>query len=259
MKVFGVFQVFHKNPPQKVFFKERITAMTDFRSCASAMTANLGWLKDKAFGNPGRTYNTGNTLAIGGAVAQVVAASPDLLTLAHGLTTQFMGNLPSVLITLGSLVFFHSGWNYDQAWANGFPPDAKKNDNGHKGSVAGATLLAAGLYGLAQSDTALLAAVVGGTMHAGGKLGSLIEPEHDATYKFFPLISRAPAGASLMLDILDGMSKYPHFMEGAKHSILPAFVIAANIVWARADTMLMPEGPVKRVLSRALLVPEISG
>ena len=226
--------------------------MTEINTTSPASTGSARWLKQvvaRRFENAGMTYNSGNWLAIIAAVAQISAGSQgDVAEAAKGIANYFAGSGPAFAVSLGSLVFFVGGRRYDQAWAHGFPPDIVKNNQGHLWSAIGAALLCIGLAELSQSGFAICAALVGGFLHVGGKLGSLVDPGHDSSYKLLPLLSRAPAIASLLADINANFDSV-----GATHSMLPALLIGCNLIWARADTMLMPECSAKRALSRALL------
>ena len=226
--------------------------MSGIRATKPASLGPARWLTHlmhRRFENAGMTYNTGDWIAIFGAAGQVIITSQgDMAAAAKGLADYFVGSGPALAVSLGSLIFFVGGSRYDQAWANGFPPDIGKNNQGHFWSAIGAALLAAGLVGLSQSSLALGAALVGGFLQIGGKAGSLIDPRRDAFYKYLPLVSRAPAIVSLLADIDANVTS-----ADATHSILPALLIGCNLIWARADTMLMPECMARRALSRMLL------
>ena len=90
-----------------------------------------------------------------------------------------------------------------------------------------------------------MSAITGGVLHTGGKLGSFLAHSQDRPYKYLPLLSRAPALISLGLSL-------PHPTHG---TVLPLALVVANLLWARADVMLMPHGRVRTALGRLLLVP----
>ncbi len=226
--------------------------MTEFRSYANTLTR----LVKRRFENPGMTYNAGNCLAlIAPALQFLISTDGNLAATTRNLEQYFAGNAPSVATTFTSLLFFCSSWNYDRAWDNGFPPDEGKNRWGHGWSAAGAALLTIGMALLSKSQFSLAAAIIGGTLHAGGKAGSLADPQRDWLYKLLPLTSRPFMMASLIEDIRENFTKYPHVRDGALHSVLQTLLLGCNLLWGRADIMLMPEGPVREVLHRVLLIP----
>ena len=216
---------------------------------AAIMTLPRTWVWQQAcnrFKNAGMTYNTGNWLALAGAIAQVVLSTHNDTEIASGLMDYFLGNLAAIGATLGTVAFFYGGRKYNQAWGNGLPANESKNRDGHFWSAVGATLIAFGLAGLGTTDSSLVAAIVGGILHTGGKAGCLFDRRREKIYKYLPLLSRMPALLSLGLDLA----------HPGQSVILSAALIVATIVWARADIMLMPQGRSKRVLGWGLFIPD---
>lgn len=231
-----------------------------FKLFQAALSALFKSPFGKRFANAGVTYNTGNWLAIVAAACQVAAGSDGgVADAASSLAQAFAGNGPSLAASLGSLAFFYSGRRYSEAWAQGFPPQQDKNNLGHIWSAIGAALLCAGLVGLSRSNLAMSAALAGGVLHVGGKSGSLFDPRHDAIYKVLPLLSRLPAIASLLSDTSESMGQHAQWIDGARHSMLPLLLIGCNVIWGRADVMLMPACWVKRALGPAVQVKAASG
>ncbi len=218
-------------------------------------------IPELGFDSPGKTYNVGNVASILGAVIQVSIKSGSLQNASVGLGQYFVGNAPAAAVTLASLIFFWGGGIYDDAWKNGFPPDARKNNIGHLFSVAGATLLASGLALLSVADPiAEGSAILGGALHAGGKLGSVVDPQRDSFYKMLPLMSRVPTFAAAAYDVCSNVSKYhPGSPEAWLLSILPMTYMLCSLIWARGDIMLMPEGRAKNVLGRLFRAPQLQG
>lgn len=201
----------------------------------------------KLFNNSGNTYNTGNGLSIVGAVTQSFINSKDISDTATSLQQYFIGSPSSIAITIGTAIFFAGGYSYDKSFKNPDEPDFGQLKKGHILSALGAGFVALGLSGIAANDLALGAAILGGLMHVGGKLGSVFDEARGNLYKYLPLASRGPALLSLGLDITaSNMDSLP----------LIGTMIIANLIWARADTMLMDDGIAKRALSRALLIPK---
>jgi hypothetical protein len=222
-----------------------------FRLKSPIVTLPATWIWNLAtsrFKDAGTTYNTGNWLAIFGAIAQVVLVAHSGTEIASGLKDYFIGNLAAVEATLGTAAFFYGGRKYSQAWERGLPVDESKNRDGHFWSAVGAFLIALGLAGLSTTDCALLAAIVGGALHTGGKAGCLLDQNREKTYKYLPLLSRIPASFSLGLDLA----------HSAQSVILPTALIVANIVWARADVMLTPPGRANRVLDRVFCIDRLN-
>ncbi len=213
----------------------------------------------RRFENAGITYNTGNWGMKFGALAQIALNTHgNPVAVAKEFLTYLIGNRASIEATVGSIAFFYGGRKYDQAWDNGFPPNQKKNDQGHLWSAVGAGFLAKSLVSLSKTNFSLVSAIAGGVLHVGGKLGSYANPRHDAVYKWLPLASRLPAVASLVEDIHHNFASYTP-SHAALQSVLPISLVVCNFCFARADIMLAPQGRAQRVLSRAFLVPVPQG
>jgi hypothetical protein len=232
-----------------------------FKACQLSLTRTRDYFKKIKFGfqNAGQTYNTGNLTALVGAVPQMFFnAGGDLVQTATALYGYFLGNSWAMATTAAAIAFFHGGVRYDEAFApcaEDKPPDLDKNNQGHFWSAIGAGLLGIGMVGLGQTPLAKGSAAAGGILHTFGKTGSLLLPRYDAFFKCLPLASRAPAFISLVEDLRENIVKYPRLTEAALHSILPFALIGCNLLWGRADVMLMPEGRVRRALGKVLFVP----
>ncbi len=221
--------------------------LLNFKIVKRTVTASKDWCQTcvaRMFQTPGSTYNTGNAITLAGSILAVASGAGDQ-SLAEGLVNFFAGNLPATAASLGTLAFFYSGRQYDRAWINGSPPDKTLNDRGHLWSAIGASLIALSLVGLSATSFGMAAAIAGGVLHTAGKLGCLIDPKREDYYKFMPLYSRVPALAALALDLCDPTAGL----------ILPTALVVSNVVWARADSMLLPDGPTKRLMSRILSIP----
>ncbi len=190
-------------------------------------------------GNAGSTYNAGNVLALAGAIIQIAMTSHGLIDTAHGIAGHLAGSIPALAASAASIAFLIGGICYDAAWKNGAPPISASLRQGHALSALGALLICLSLVQLSQSPFALMAALVAGVLHVAGKLGCLLDPRRDWLYKWLPLASRLPSTASLLSD--------------AHAPFLGPALILCNLIWARADAMLMSEGAAKRVLGRILL------
>jgi hypothetical protein len=189
--------------------------------------------------NAGSTYNAGNVLALVGAMIQVAIGSHGLIDTAQGIFGHLAGSLPALAASAASGAFLIGGVCYDAAWKTGAPPIGSKLQQGHALSALGALLMCLSLVHLSQSRFALVAALLAGGLHVTGKMGCLLDPKRDWFYKWLPLASRLPSTASLVSD---------GFL-----SLLGVALILCNLIWARADAMLMCDGPAKRALGRMLV------
>ncbi len=184
------------------------------------------------FDNAGRTYNTGNWLALSAAVAVAFAAGLDGSGYVAHLGLAFFGSLPALLVTAGSLAFFLGGARYDAAYGGPGKPDGSALKQGHGLSGLGAVLVGLGLAGLATTSLGAFAALGGGALHAAGKVGSAID-ERRGVWKMLPLASRLFSLISVLGDLGDGP-------ETAR--AMAAGILLVSIgVWARADMMLLSE------------------
>ena len=146
------------------------------------------------FANPGLNYNTFNYINLAVAALQIaVDARLNPIKACIGLAEHFVGNLPAITMSAASIAFFVGGNEYDRAFKNN-PPDVNRINSGHILSAIGAFSFACGIMALSLKNiVALKAAVIGGTLHTIGKLGSVVAPQYDRIFKQMPLASRAPA------------------------------------------------------------------
>ena len=194
------------------------------------------------FDNAGRTYNTGNWLALSAAVAVAFAEGSDGSGYVAHLDLAFFGSLPALLVTAGSLAFFLGGARYDAAYGGQGEQDASALKQGHGFSGLGAVLVALGLTGLATTSLAAFAALGGGALHAAGKVGSAID-EKRGVWKMLPLASRLFSLISVVGDLGDGP-------ETARAMAAGILLVSIGL-WARADMMLLSE-PQARLLASFL-------
>jgi hypothetical protein len=190
--------------------------------------------------NPGLLYNIGNLIAFFGALAlfMLLSGSGRGVT-ADGFVAHFLGNWPAVLTTLASLVFWVSGVQYANAWAKGFPPEAKSNNAGHALSTLGALTIGVALMGLARTEVSLALAIIATILHAGGKLASWSAPTRDDYFKPMPLYSRIPYVTTLCLDIRSDVLSDAALNDVVTGLSLPLFLLVATMFWARADWLLL--------------------
>lgn len=200
-------------------FPQRVSAV-----CRLARTAS--------FGNAGRTYNTGNWIALGAAFVAALAEGAGARGSLAPLGGAFFGSVPALLVTAGSLAFFLGGARYDAAYQGPTPPRASALTQGHALSGLGAGLVALGLAGLSATSLETLTALCGGAIHALGKIGSAT-CEAPRVWKWLPLASRPLSLASL----LAGLGAAPSIAQSATVILM----IVSMGVWARADAMLLSD------------------
>ncbi len=194
---------------------------------------------------PGGHYNLGNGLGlIGGMMLAVAAvAAGGGLTLQSGLSAvghHLAGNLGALTISAAMLVFFWGGEHYHQAWAQGFPPLAKRNRQGDLWSGYGALILGLGLFLTGQP----LLAATSGLMHAAGKFASAGLPSRAIRifgvridlFRGTVLLSRLPA---LALVVMEGARIITQTGPAQPLALAsPVLLFACYLIWARADVML---------------------
>jgi hypothetical protein len=192
--------------------------------------------------NPGLLYNSGNLISVLAACADCILAAR-IAGQSNGpnFINYFFGTWPAIFTSMAVAVFLIGGNEYTLAWKNGFPPDQKRNSQGHAISAFGALLIGIALLGLAQNDLAIFLSLVTTCLHTGGKLGSWIIPERDAQFKIMPLLSRATYVATLTIDVVAQVQYSQNNDALIVKLIMPACLIAATLFWARADWLLMPK------------------
>jgi hypothetical protein len=192
--------------------------------------------------NPGLLYNCGNLISVLAACADCVfAAKIAGQSNTPNFTHYFFGTWPAIFTSIAVAVFLAGGNKYNLAWKNGFPPDQKRNAQGHALSALGALIIGIALLGLAQSRLAFFLAFVTTFLHVGGKFGSWVAPSYDVQFKIMPLLSRTTYVATLSLDIVSQIQYAQNTDMMIIKLILPSCLIAATFFWARADWLLMPK------------------
>ena len=192
---------------------------------------------------PGGYYNLGNGIGqLGGLMlALAEAAHGSGLSVHVGLAAvwnQLAGNLGALGISAAMLIFFWSGENYHQAWANGAPPDPRRNFMGDLLSGYGALMLGLGLLLTGQP----LLAATSGLMHAAGKFGSARHPRGSRLilggridlFRAVVLASRVPALAVVTLEIGSVLAGPAQPLALAS----PVLLLVCYLIWTRADITL---------------------
>ncbi len=204
--------------------------------------ATRGFSFPKFPSNPGLLYNCGNLVSVLAACADcILAAKIAGQSNAPNFTNYFFGTWPAIFTSMAVAVFLTSGNRYTLAWKNGFPPDQRRNAQGHALSALGALLIGIALLGLAQNQLAFCLALITTFLHVGGKFGSLVAPTFDVQFKIMPLFSRTTYVATLALDVLAQAQHLHNTHALIAKLILPTGLIAATFLWARADWLLMPK------------------
>jgi hypothetical protein len=188
------------------------------------------------FANAGRTYTCGNGLALVAAAVTAIGGS-DRAGVFVNLRQTFLGSTPALAMSFASLAFFLCGAAYDRAHR----PAGAANDRylraGHALSAIGAATMAFGVAELAVTPLAFDAAVAGGALHVGGKLGALVDGR-SGTWRVLPLFSRLLALISLGADVA---------ADPNATRVAGAALIAVCVgIWARADAMLLSERQAQR-------------
>ena len=192
--------------------------------------------------NPGLLYNSGNLIPVLAACADcILAAKFAGQSDGPNFTNYFFGTWPAIFTFMAVAVFLAGGNKYTLAWKNGFPPDQKRNAQGHVISAFGTLLIGIALLGLAQNKLALFLALVTTCLHVGGKFGSWTASVDDALFKIMPLLSRATYVATLTLDVVAQVQHSQSTDSLVVKLILPTCLIAATLFWARADWLLIPK------------------
>lgn len=229
------------------------------RMRASAMERPFGWRSAllSRLSGPGGLYNLGNALGFGaGLVVTYLSAKESMDSVSNVLSVgarYVAGSPAAVALAIATAIFFWSGEAYHRAWANDYPPDQKLTQLGDLSSGFGAIALGAGLYLLSNP----FLAATSGVLHAAGKFGSAFgvrgelwlpwrKLDLNALCRNAVLISRIPAIIATSADLLSWH---------ARHDGVFAFnalaMLACYIIWATADSMLLPRDSVVFRLFRA--------
>jgi hypothetical protein len=204
--------------------------------------AASGFLFPQFVNNPGMLYNVGNLISVLAACADcIVAASVAGQSNELNFANYFFGTWPAIFTSMAVAVFLAGGNRYTLAWKNGFPPDQRRNAQGHIISAFGALFIGIALLGLAQTQMAFYLAVITTFLHVGGKFGSWTAPQYDVQFKIMPLLSRTTYVATLSLDIIAQIQHNQSIDLLIAKLILPSCSIAATFFWARADWLLIPK------------------
>ncbi len=192
---------------------------------------------------PGGTYNVGNAIGLVGGIIIAVAAvdQPEGHGVSAGARAAFdylAGSASAVCLTAAMLIFFWSGEAYHRAWANGFPPDPRRNRQGDLVSGVGAIALGIGLFLVGEP----LLAATAGLLHATGKFGSALHPTRPSPrrwpdpWRMAVLVSRVPALALVTMALVAELN----LQGGPEPSRLatPAMLLLCYLLWSRADILL---------------------
>ena len=215
------------------------------RTLSRWRSAILGRLK-----GPGGLYNLGNALGFGAGLLVtflVAKESTDSFSSILAIGMRYVAGSPAaVALAVATAIFFWSGEAYHRAWSNGYPPDQRLTQLGDLSSGFGAIALGVGLYLLSNP----FLAATSGVLHAAGKFGSGLDVRGDALFRWgkldagalyrnVVLISRAPAIVATTADF---------FSATAQNDGILAFnalaMLACYLIWAIADSMLLPRDSV---------------
>jgi hypothetical protein len=217
------------------------------RERRAGVAAQLRGRAAGCFANAGRTYTCGNGLALVAAAVTAIGGS-DRAGLFVNLRQTFVGSTPALAMSFASLTFFLCGAAYDRAHRPAGAADGRYLRAGHALSAIGAATMAFGVAELAVTPLAFDAAVMGGALHVGGKLGALVDGR-SGVWRVLPLLSRALALVSLGADVAAD--------PNAAHMAGAAMLAICVGIWARADAMLLSARQAQRLaaalgLSRTL-------
>ena len=195
---------------------------------------------------PGGLYNLGNALGFGaGLFVTFLAAteSTDNFSNILSIGMRYVAGSPAaVALAIATAIFFWSGEAYHRAWSNGYPPDQKLTQLGDLSSGFGAIALGGGLYLLSNP----FLAATSGLLHAAGKFGSafgvrgeLLLPgrkiDASALCRNIVLISRFPAIIATTADLFSSKAH-----DDSAFAFNAVAMLACYVIWAIADSMLLP-------------------
>ena len=197
-------------------------------------------LRVSFFDNPGKLYNAGNIVALGvGLLDCMVLSQAKLGATFAALNNFFIGSWPAIFTSLAVIFFFINGQKYASAWANGYPPNVHDNKMGDGLSGLGAILIGVGLIGFSQGNLGFYLAIITTLLHAGGKFGSFANWQSERFFKILPFVSRATYILALVATLFTSIEPW--------HEIVPWGLIAAAMIWARADWLLCPKSPRNKI------------
>ena len=199
---------------------------------------------------PGGLYNLGNVLGFGaGLFVTFLVATESTNSVSNVLSIgmrYIAGSPAAVALAIATAIFFWSGEAYHRAWSNGYPPDQKLTWLGDLLSGFGAIGLGAGLYLLSNP----FLAATSGLLHAAGKFGSTLgvrgellllgrKIDASALCRNIVLTSRFPAIVATTADLL---STKAH--DDRAFAFNAVAMLACYVIWAIADSMLLPQDSV---------------
>ena len=169
------------------------------------------------------------------------------------------GSPAAAALAIATAIFFWSGERYHRAWSNGYPPDQKLTRLGDISSGYGAIALGLGLYLLSNP----FLAATSGLLHAAGKFGSAFgihgellflgrKLDASALCRNIVLSSRVPAIIATTADVFSSKAHDDGAIEFNALALLACYVI-----WAIADSMLLPQDSVVIKLFRRSLARKV--
>ena len=156
------------------------------------------------------------------------------------------GSPAAVALAIATAIFFWSGEAYHRAWSNGYPPDQKLTQLGDLFSGFGAIALGVGLYLLSNP----FLAATSGLLHAAGKFGSAFGVRGELLFlgrkidastlcRNIVLISRFPAIIATTADLFSSKAH-----DDRAFAFNAVAMLACYVIWAIADSMLLPQDSV---------------
>jgi hypothetical protein len=199
---------------------------------------------------PGGLYNLGNALGFGaGLVVTFLIAKESTDSFSNVLSTGMRyvaGSPAAVALAIATAIFFWSGEAYHRAWSNGYPPDQKLTQLGDLSSGFGAIALGAGLYLLSNP----FLAATSGALHAAGKFGSALGARGELSFPWRKLDASAPCRNVVLMSRVPAIvaTTADFFSAKARADGVFAFnalaMLACYLIWASADSMLLPRDSV---------------
>ena len=195
---------------------------------------------------PGGLYNLGNVLGfVAGLFVTFLAATESTDSVSNILSIGMryvVGSPAAVALAIATAIFFWSGEAYHRAWSNGYPPDQKLVQLGDLSSGFGAIALGVGLYLLSNP----FLAATSGLLHAAGKFGSAFGVRGELSFlgrkidagalcRNIVLVSRFPAIIATTADVFSAKAH----ADGA-FAFNAVAMLACYVIWAIADSMLLP-------------------
>ena len=195
---------------------------------------------------PGGLYNLGNLLGFGAGLFVTFLVATELTNSVSNVLSigvrYIAGSPAAVALAIATAIFFWSGEAYHRAWSNGYPPDQKLTQLGDLSSGFGAIALGVGLYLLSNP----FLAATSGLLHAAGKFGSAFGVRGELSFlgrkvdagalcRNIVLISRFPAIIATTADLFS-----PKAYDDRAFAFNAVAMLACYVIWAIADSMLLP-------------------